>query len=58
MMYDDFWNDAPPPPSPLLPPQTVPNGVLCFFSSYKMLNKLTERWKVGGAGGRGLGRRL
>ena len=26
--------------------QTVPYGVLCFFSSYKMLEKLTNRWQV------------
>ena len=26
--------------------QTVPFGVLCFFSSYKMMEKLTKRWQV------------
>lgn len=26
--------------------QTVPYGVLCFMSSYKMLEKLTKRWQV------------
>ena len=26
--------------------QKVPKGVLCFFPSYKALEKLTGRWKV------------
>ena len=26
--------------------QTVPYGVLCFTSSYSMLDKLTARWQV------------
>jgi hypothetical protein len=32
----------------VIPPplQTVPYGVLCFFSSYKMLDKLAKRWQV------------
>ena len=26
--------------------QTVPHGVLCFLSSYRMLDKLITRWQV------------
>lgn len=26
----------------------VPNGVLCFFPSYSMMNKLTQRWQTTG----------
>ena len=26
--------------------QTVPHGILCFLPSYKMLEKLSNRWKV------------
>ncbi|ESO94630.1 hypothetical protein LOTGIDRAFT_144987, partial [Lottia gigantea] len=28
--------------------QTVPNGVLCFLPSYKVLDKLSQRWKMTG----------
>lgn len=38
---------SPPLPSLSLSLQTVPSGVLCFFSSYNMLNKLVQRWQVG-----------
>nr|CAB3226220.1 Fanconi anemia group J protein homolog [Phallusia mammillata] len=31
--------------------EIIPNGVLCFFSSYKILEKLTERWKNTGIWG-------
>jgi Rad3-related DNA helicase len=31
--------------------QIVPSGVLCFFSSYKMLHKLSQRWQTTGLWG-------
>lgn len=27
--------------------QTMPHGILCFFPSYSMMEKLTNRWQVG-----------
>jgi Rad3-related DNA helicase len=30
--------------------QCVPDGVLCFTASYGMIDKLSQRWKVGSRG--------
>ncbi|XP_041348018.1 Fanconi anemia group J protein homolog [Gigantopelta aegis] len=37
--------------------ETVPHGVLCFLSSYKMLQKVQERWKITGLWGKILQRK-
>lgn len=35
-------------------PQAIPDGLLVFMPSYSLLDRLMQRWKVGGAGA-GLG---